>query len=133
MSLFGILIQKLSLHPLPQESMKMIRLLPFITIVLLLSNCTAPEAPKETAPLDANIAAMVKEVNTDSSKDYIAKMVSFGTRHSLSDTVSASSGIGAARRWVASKFLQFRKQSGADMTIELDPFVIEGGTSGRVP
>ena len=59
-------------------------------------------------------------------------MVSFETRHSLSDTVSDTRGIGAARRWVASKFLQFRQQSNANMTVELDPYVIEGGSS-RVP
>ncbi len=60
-------------------------------------------------------------------------MVSFGTRHSLSDTVNNTTGIGAARRWVASKFFQFRKQSGANMKVELDPFVINPGVSQRVP
>lgn len=112
--------------------MKIIRL-PIIAIVILLWNCSKPESTKELDPLDINIASMMNEVSADSIKDHIAKMVSFGTRHSLSDTVSSTSGIGAARRWVASKFLQFRAQSGADMSVELDPFVIEGGTSGRVP
>ena len=112
--------------------MKTIRL-PFIVIVLLLWNCSKPEAPKESASIDSSISSMVEEVSADSIKDHIAKMVGFGTRHSLSDTVSTTSGIGAARRWVASKFLQFRAQSGADMSVELDPFVIEGGSSGRVP
>lgn len=61
-------------------------------------------------------------------------MVSFGTRHSLSDTVSTTIGIGAARRWVASKFLQFRKQTGANMTVELDPMeVMPGGRNTRIP
>lgn len=112
--------------------MKLIRL-SFIAIVILLWNCSKPDAPNENAALDANIASMVAAVSADSIQDHIAKMVSFGTRHSLSDTVSSTSGIGAARRWVAAKFLQYRAQSSADMTVELDPFVIEGGSSGRVP
>lgn len=76
---------------------------------------------------------MLQEISADSIKDHIAQMVSFETRHSLSDTVSDTKGIGAARRWVASKFYQFRKQNGADMTVELDPFIVEGGAASRVP
>jgi Zn-dependent M28 family amino/carboxypeptidase len=34
----------------------------------------------------------------------ITKLVGFGTRHTLSDTTSDTRGIGAARRWVKSRF-----------------------------
>ena len=34
----------------------------------------------------------------------IKKLVDFGTRHTLSDTVSETRGIGAARRWIKSEF-----------------------------
>ena len=34
----------------------------------------------------------------------IAKLVSFGTRHTLSETESDSRGIGAARRWIKAAF-----------------------------
>ena len=34
----------------------------------------------------------------------ILKLVSFGTRHTLSDTISKTRGIGAARRWIKSEF-----------------------------
>lgn len=34
----------------------------------------------------------------------IQTLVNFGTRHTLSDTVSATRGIGAARRWIKSEF-----------------------------
>jgi Zn-dependent M28 family amino/carboxypeptidase len=34
----------------------------------------------------------------------IRKLVSFGTRHTLSDTISKTRGIGAARRWIKSTF-----------------------------
>jgi len=46
-------------------------------------------------------------VNPDSLKSYILTMASFYNRNSGSDTVSAIKGIGAARRWVYSKFQQF--------------------------
>lgn len=34
----------------------------------------------------------------------IAKLVSFGTRHTLSTTTDRARGIGAARRWIAGRF-----------------------------
>ena len=34
----------------------------------------------------------------------IRKLVSFGTRHTLSETKSNQRGIGAARRWIESEF-----------------------------
>ncbi|MEX1241710.1 MAG: M20/M25/M40 family metallo-hydrolase [Cyclobacteriaceae bacterium] len=77
---------------------------------------------KARAIIDTEIAAMAREISADSIKNYILKMVSFGTRHSLSDTVSNTVGIGAARRWVASKFRQFATRRKADMRVELDPF-----------
>ncbi len=39
----------------------------------------------------------------------VRKLVSFGTRHTLSDTVSDTRGIGAARRWIKSEFERISK------------------------
>lgn len=79
---------------------------------------------------DIDIEAMVLEISQDSIKSYVEAMVKFETRHSLSDTISNTKGIGAARRWVAAKFYSFNKASGSKMTVELDPFEIK--PSGRV-
>jgi hypothetical protein len=87
---------------------------------------TAALKPETIKPVvDPEIAGMIKEVSADSIKSYIAKMVSFDTRHSLSDTTSATQGIGAARRWVAQKFRQFAKRNGANIMVELDPYKLE--------
>jgi hypothetical protein len=105
-----------------------------LLIVLLVFSFHLFAQKKSQALTDPDIAAMVKEISADSIKSHIQKMVSFGTRHSLSDTISTTTGIGAARRWVASKFYQFRKQSGANMTVELDPAeVLPGGRNARIP
>ncbi|MEQ8425881.1 MAG: M28 family peptidase, partial [Cyclobacteriaceae bacterium] len=111
--------------------MKFSKLLPLFSL-LLLTHCSPSENKTESKQTDPEIAELIKQISADSIKEHITQMVSFGTRHSLSDTVSDTNGIGAARRWVASKFLQFREQNNADMAVELDPFVIEGG-AGRVP
>ncbi|MCZ4244854.1 M20/M25/M40 family metallo-hydrolase [Pedobacter punctiformis] len=68
---------------------------------------------------------MVKAVNADSLKSYITKMVSFGTRNTLSDQKSKKNGIGAARNWVVSKFSQFAKQSDGRLSAFLDTVTIK--------
>ncbi|MFA0963410.1 M28 family peptidase [Roseivirga sp. BDSF3-8] len=42
----------------------------------------------------------------------ITKLVSFGTRHTLSDTVSETRGIGAARRWIKKEFERISAECG---------------------
>ncbi len=47
---------------------------------------------------------VVAAVSADRIEQDIRKLVSFGTRHTLSDTTSDTRGIGAARRWIESEF-----------------------------
>ena len=71
---------------------------------------------------DPIIEAMVSEVNSDSLKSHIQKLVSFGTRSTLSSTNSSNykRGITAARAWVLSRFQEFAKQSDGRMTAKID-------------
>lgn len=50
-------------------------------------------------------------INPDSLKTYILQLATFYNRNTASDTLSASTGIGAARRWVYGKFQQFSAQN----------------------
>ncbi len=72
---------------------------------------------------DPVIEKMVAEVNADSLKSYINKLVSFGTRSTLSTTTDPKKGIGAARDWVVSKFKEFAANSNGRMTAELDKWI----------
>ena len=47
---------------------------------------------------------IIEEVSSERIEKDIRKLVSFGTRHTLSDTLSKKRGIGAARRWIKSEF-----------------------------
>lgn len=85
---------------------------------------TKIQPEKARSIIDTEIASMIAQISADSIRNYISKMVSFGTRHSLSDTTSAHHGIGAARRWVAGKFRQFARENNADMQVTLDAFAI---------
>lgn len=51
----------------------------------------------------AQIDKIVAEISPKRIENYINKLVSFETRHTMSDTVSETRGIGAARRWIKSE------------------------------
>ena len=48
----------------------------------------------------------------------IAKLVSFGTRHTLSTTADPARGIGAARRWIAGRFTEIGRACGNCLAVE---------------
>ncbi|MBX3173615.1 MAG: M28 family peptidase [Gemmatimonadaceae bacterium] len=69
---------------------------------------------------DPRIAAAIREVDPARLRAMDSVLVSFGTRHTLSDTVSQTRGIGAARRWIHSQLTQFSKDCGNCLRIEYD-------------
>ena len=54
----------------------------------------------------AKIYDIIDGVSASRIEQDIKKLVGFGTRHTLSDTLSKSRGIGAARRWIKAEFDQ---------------------------
>jgi hypothetical protein len=78
-------------------------------------------------PLMHELAA---QVSPERQHATIARLVSFGTRHTLSDTRSATRGIGAARRWVAAEFQAMSKDCGGCLAIETPSEVF---TNKRIP
>lgn len=74
---------------------------------------------------DSEIVKMVSEVKAANLEATVNKLVSFGTRHALSDTLSDTRGIGAARRWVKSQFDEYAKASGGRLTSRIDYFWVK--------
>lgn len=74
---------------------------------------------------DPEIEKMVSGVSRDSLKSYILKLVSFGTRNTLSTQSNPTRGIGAAREWVLSKFNEFVKQSHGRLTAFIDTTILQ--------
>jgi len=72
-----------------------------------------------TAPSAARIQADVRT------------LVSFGTRHTLSETASETRGIGAARRWVHAQFQQISRDCGGCLEVRYVSDTIAG--EKRIP
>ena len=83
-----------------------------------------PDAPPAlyaigTAPSPARIEADIR------------KLVSFGTRHTLSDASSETRGIGAARRWIRAEFERISRDCGGCLEIRDVRGVVSG--EERIP
>ena len=53
---------------------------------------------------DKVIFNIISDISEERIKDDIVTLANFGTRHTLSDTISNERGIGAARRWIKKTF-----------------------------
>lgn len=93
----------------------------FIALFCIIVNFSYSFSQK-TIHRDPIIENMVSEINADSLKSHILKLVSFGTRSTLSSTNTSDPkrGIAAARTWVLSRFQEFAKQSDGRMTAKID-------------
>ena len=66
---------------------------------------------------DVQLAAIADAVDAQALHATIEKLVGFGTRHTLSDTVSDTRGIGAARRWTKARFEAISRECGGCLEI----------------
>jgi Zn-dependent M28 family amino/carboxypeptidase len=78
--------------------------LTMIVLFLAISTTGFSQSEIEKTLTEISTAPSAERIEND-----IIKLVGFGTRHTLSDTISATRGIGAARRWVKSSFEEVSK------------------------
>ena len=80
---------------------------------------------------DAKIAAALRQVSAERIRANIEKLVSFGTRSTLSAQDAASiakgRGIGAAREWIKSEFERYSNDCGGCLDVKTDSFVQQPG------
>src|SRR5215472_1616383 len=77
------------------------------------------------------IADIVREIDAHNIERTIRKLVSFGTRNTLSDQNDPNRGIGAARDWLYAEFQKAAAAADGRMTVEKQTF--EQPKAARVP
>jgi hypothetical protein len=99
----------------------------------LLGQATPGNNAKETPVNRVNpqIQRIAREVSASNIEALIKKLVSFHTRHTMSETESDTVGIGAARRWIKAEFERYSRDSGGRLKVEFDEFTQQPG--GRIP
>jgi Zn-dependent M28 family amino/carboxypeptidase len=96
------------------------------TLALALALPLVPGLALAAPPLE-DMAAQVSEAELHAT---ITRLVGFGTRHTLSDTQGDTRGIGAARRWVKSRFEAISRDCGGCLQV-VTPSQVFTGT--RIP
>ncbi len=71
---------------------------------------------------DPEIKKMVSEIQSESLKNIVNKLVTFGTRHTLSDSKTQNRGIVASQKWVKSEFEKYALESQGRLTSVIDYF-----------
>jgi Zn-dependent M28 family amino/carboxypeptidase len=98
-----------------------------VTCTMALLCAWAYAAPAAEQPILREIAAAPDAAQL---KATVQTLVGFGTRHTLSDTASPKRGIGAARRWAQSRFVEISRECGGCLTIVTPSQTVTGS---RVP
>jgi hypothetical protein len=100
----------------------MIKILLFATSTLLTTSLCAQVPPAE----DLRLYDIGRAPSSNRLKQDVARLVGFGTRHSLSDTTSDTHGIGAARRWIKSEFEAISNNCGGCLEVMMIGDTVSG-------
>ncbi|MBB35326.1 MAG: peptidase M28 [Hirschia sp.] len=93
---------------------------------------TALTEPQSIPPAEFTLThELVADVSADRIKSDIESLVGFGTRHTLSDTISDTRGIGAARRWIEAEFKTISEGCKVPLEVVLVSDMISG--EPRIP
>jgi len=75
---------------------------------------------------------IINAVSATRIESDVRKLVSFGTRHTLSDTVSQTRGIGAARRWIKSEFDKISEECNQCLEVSYQYYLVKGDPESRI-
>jgi hypothetical protein len=91
--------------------------------------------PIESLPADSHISAALQQISADRIHANIEKLVSFGTRSTISAqdaaAVASGHGIGAAREWIKSEFERYSRDCGGCLEVKTDSFTEQ--PANRIP
>jgi hypothetical protein len=87
----------------------------------------APASLSSTIGLqrDGALAAAIADISAAEIRATDSALVSFGTRHTMSDTLSNTRGIGAARRYLFNKLTGYSQACGGCLQVEYDAGMME--------
>ena len=85
-----------------------------------------------SAQTNQRIYDIISSVSTERIEADITTLANFGTRHTLSDTVSSSRGIGAARRWIKTEFEKTSTECNGCLDVFYQKDLIKKGDNGRI-
>lgn len=96
----------------------------FLLLITFISNSYGQTDPK--------IYDIINTISSERIEKDITKLANFGTRHTLSDTVSNTRGIGAARRWIKKEFEQISSDCNNCLEVFYQKDLVKKGANKRI-
>jgi hypothetical protein len=100
------------------------------TTLLVVTPATAQISPPS---VDSRIYDIAEAASADRIEADIRTLAGFGTRHTLSDTVSQTRGIGAARRWIKDEFDRISVDCGGCLDVFYQRSLVPAADNDRIP
>ena len=85
-----------------------------------------------SAQTDMRLYDMIKGISSTRIAQDVKTLVDFGTRHTLSDTISSTHGIGAARRFIKKEFEAISLACGGCLEVSYQKTLVKKGTNERI-
>lgn len=96
-----------------------------------------PTTAQETLVVPPNVDARLYDIAKSPSpirlEADIRKLAGFGTRNTLSDTLSETRGIGAARRWIKAEFDKISMECGGCLEVFYQRSLVKAEGNRRIP
>ncbi len=109
--------------------MRLTHWLPVASILLVVTPLTAQAPPAVYQPWLDSLAHSPQSTRIERD---IRTLVGFGTRHTASDTLSSTRGIGAARRWIHGEFERISAACGGCLDVRYVRSMVKGSPNGRL-
>ncbi|HUF25611.1 MAG TPA: M28 family peptidase [Gemmatimonadaceae bacterium] len=85
----------------------------------------SPGDPHIGLQRDPRLAELLVDISPQRLRRIDSTLVSFGTRHSMSDTLSPTRGIGAARRWIHAELSRYSAACNGCLDVSYDEGMVE--------
>jgi Zn-dependent M28 family amino/carboxypeptidase len=114
-----------------EETMNKIKFVICVALLMLTHGTTVAQTHAPASPA----SDAVKRVSAQQLKVTIEKLVSFGTRNTISaatpEAIQSGRGIGAAREWIKGEFERYSKECGGCLEVKTDSVI--NGPAPRIP
>lgn len=81
---------------------------------------------------DTQLYDIINNISAKRIQNDVTALANFGTRHTLSDTISETRGIGAARRWIKSEFDKIASECNNCLEVFYQKDLVKKGENSRI-
>lgn len=98
-------------------------------LFLLVALCSTATLVGQT---DTQLYDIINNISAKRIQNDVTALANFGTRHTLSDTISETRGIGAARRWIKSEFDKIASECNNCLEVFYQKDLVKKGENSRI-